>query len=314
MGRNKITIVGAGNVGATAAHWAAIKELGDVVLMDIIEGMPQGKALDLMEAGPMEGFDANVIGTNGYEETKNSDVVIITSGIARKPGMSREDLLKINADIVGSVTEQIVKASPKCIIIVVSNPLDTMTYLTYKVSKFPKNRVIGQAGALDSSRFQSFLGMELKMSVEDIKVMLLGGHGDDMVPMPRFSTINGIPVTELLPKDKIDKIVDRTRKAGGEIVALLKTGSAFYSPSLGAILMAEAILKDKKRIIPSCVYLEGEYGLKDICFGVPTVLGANGIEKIIELKLNDEEKAMVKKSADSVAKTIAEMKAIKGIA
>jgi malate dehydrogenase len=314
MGRKKITIVGAGNVGATAAHWAAIKELGDVVLMDIIEGMPQGKALDLMEAGPMEGFDANVIGTNGYEETKNSDVVIITSGIARKPGMSREDLLKINAGIVGSVTEQIVKNSPKCIIIVVSNPLDTMTYLTYKVSKFPKNRVIGQAGALDSSRFQSFLGMELKMSVEDIRVMLLGGHGDDMVPMPRFSTINGIPVTELLPKDKIDKIVDRTRKAGGEIVALLKTGSAFYSPSLGAVLMAEAILKDKKRIIPSCVYLEGEYGLKDICFGVPTVLGANGIEKIIELKLNDEEKAMLKKSADSVGKTIAEMKAIMGIA
>ena len=314
MGRKKITIVGAGNVGATAAHWAAIKELGDVVLMDIIEGMPQGRALDLMEAGTMEGFDANVIGTNGYEETKNSDVVIITSGIARKPGMSREDLLKINAGIVGSVTEQIVKNSPKCIIIVVSNPLDTMTYLTYKVSKFPKNRVIGQAGALDSSRFQSFLGMELKMSVEDIKVMLLGGHGDDMVPMPRFSTINGIPVTELLPKDKIDKIVDRTRKAGGEIVALLKTGSAFYSPSLGAVLMAEAILKDKKRIIPSCVYLEGEYGLKDICFGVPTVLGANGIEKIIELKLNDEEKAMMKKSADSVAKTIAEMKAIMGIA
>jgi malate dehydrogenase len=313
MGRNKITIVGAGNVGATAAHWAAIKELGDIVLMDIIEGMPQGKALDLMEAGPMEGFDANVIGTNGYEETKNSDVVIITSGIARKPGMSREDLLKINADIVGSVTEQIVKNSPKCIIIVVSNPLDTMTYLTYKVSKLSKNRVIGQAGALDSSRFQSFLGMELKMSVKDIKVMLLGGHGDDMVPMPRFSTINGIPVTELLPKDKIDKIVDRTRKAGGEIVALLKTGSAFYSPSLGAVLMAEAILKDQKRIIPSCVYLEGEYGLKDICFGVPTVLGANGIEKIIELKLNDEEKAMMKKSADSVAKTIAEMKAIKGI-
>ena len=314
MGRNKITIVGAGNVGATAAHWAAIKELGDIVLMDIIEGMPQGKALDLMEAGPMEGFDANVIGTNGYEETKNSDVVIITSGIARKPGMSREDLLKINANIVSSVTEQIAKASPKCIIIVVSNPLDTMTYLTYKVSKFPKNRVIGQAGALDSSRFQSFLGMELKMSVEDIKVMLLGGHGDDMVPMPRFSTINGIPVTELLPKDKIDKIVDRTRKAGGEIVALLKTGSAFYSPSLGAVLMAEAILKDKRRIIPSCVYLEGEYGLKDICFGVPTVLGANGIEKIIELKLNDEEKAMLKKSADSVGKTIAEMKAITGIA
>jgi len=314
MRRNKITIVGAGNVGATAAHWAAAKELGDVVLMDIIEGMPQGKALDLMEAGPMEGFDANVIGTNGYEETANSDVVIITSGIARKPGMSREDLLKINADIVGSVTEQVVKASPNCFIIVVSNPLDTMTYLAYKVSKFSKNRVMGQAGALDCSRFQCFLGMELNISVEDIKVMLLGGHGDDMVPMPRFSTVNGIPVTELLPKDKIDKIVDRTKKAGGEIVALLKTGSAFYSPSLGAVIMAEAILKNKRRLIPSCAYLDGEYGLKDICFGVPTILGANGIEKIIELKLNDEEQELLKKSSASVAGTIAEMKKLKGMA
>ena len=313
MGRKKITIVGAGNVGATAAHWAAIKELGDVVLMDIIEGMPQGKALDLMEAAPMEGFDANVIGTNGYEETKNSDVVIITSGIARKPGMSREDLLKINADIVGSVTENIVKNSPNCFIIVVSNPLDTMTYLTLKTSKFPRNRVIGQAGALDCSRFQCFLGMELNISIEDIKVILLGGHGDDMVPMPRFSTVNGIPVTEFISKDKLDKIVDRTKKAGGEIVALLKTGSAFYSPSLGAVIMAEAILKDKRRLIPSCVYLDGEYGLKDICFGVPTILGANGIEKIIELKLNAEEQAALKKSAESVGKTIAEMKAIKGI-
>ncbi|HVO65964.1 MAG TPA: malate dehydrogenase [Syntrophales bacterium] len=313
MGRKKITIVGAGNVGATAAHWAAIKELGDVVLMDIIEGMPQGKALDLMEAAPMEGFDANVIGTNGYEETKNSDVVIITSGIARKPGMSREDLLKINADIVGSVTENIVKNSPNCFIIVVSNPLDTMTYLTLKTSKFPKNRVIGQAGALDCSRFQCFLGMELNISIEDIKVILLGGHGDDMVPLPRFSTVNGIPVTEFISKEKLDKIVDRTKKAGGEIVALLKTGSAFYSPSLGAVIMAEAILKDKRRLIPSCVYLDGEYGLKDICFGVPTILGANGIEKIIELKLNAEEQAALKKSAESVGKTIAEMKAIKGI-
>jgi len=313
MGRKKITIVGAGNVGATAAHWAAIKELGDVVLMDIIEGMPQGKALDLMEAAPMEGFDANVIGTNGYEETKNSDIVIITSGIARKPGMSREDLLKINSDIVGSVTENIVKNSPNCFIIVVSNPLDTMTYLTLKTSKFPRNRVIGQAGALDCSRFQCFLGMELNISIEDIKVILLGGHGDDMVPMPRFSTVNGIPVTEFISKERLDQIVDRTKKAGGEIVALLKTGSAFYSPSLGAVIMAEAILKDKRRLIPSCVYLDGEYGLKDICFGVPTILGANGIEKIIELKLNAEEQAALKKSAESVGKTIAEMKAIKGI-
>jgi len=313
MGRKKVTVIGAGNVGATAAHWAAIKELGDVVLMDIIEGMPQGKALDLMEAAPMEGFDANVIGTNGYEETKNSDVVIITSGIARKPGMSREDLLKINSDIVGSVVENVVKASPNCTIIIVSNPLDTMTYLALKTSKFPRNRVIGQAGALDCSRFQCFLGMELNISIEDIKVMLLGGHGDDMVPMPRFSTVNGIPVTEFITKERLDQIVDRTKKAGGEIVALLKTGSAFYSPSLGAVIMAEAILKDKKRLIPSCVYLDGEYGLKDICFGVPTVLGANGIEKIIELKLNAEEQAAFDKSAASVGKTIAEMKAMKGL-
>jgi malate dehydrogenase len=313
MARKKITVVGAGNVGATAAHWAAIKELGDIVLVDIVEGMPQGKALDLMEAAPMEGFDANIIGTNGYEETKNSDVVIITSGIARKPGMSREDLLKINADIIASVTENIAKQSPNCIIIVVSNPLDTMTYLALKTSKFPKNRVMGQAGALDCTRFQSFIGMELNISVEDIKVMLLGGHGDDMVPLPRYSTINGIPITEFLSKEKIDKLVDRTKKGGGEIVALLKTGSAFYAPALGAITMAEAILKDKRRLIPSCAYLEGEYGLKDICFGVPTILGANGIEKIVELALSDEEKAAVKKSAESVAKTVAEMKAMKGI-
>jgi malate dehydrogenase len=307
MSRKKITIVGAGNVGATAAHWAAAKELGDVVLVDIIEGMPQGKALDLMEAGPMEGFDVNIIGTNDYEATKGSDVVIITSGIARKPGMSREDLLNTNKQIVQSVVEQVVKYSPKCILIIVSNPLDTMTYLALKTSKFPRSRVMGQAGALDVARYESFIAMELGISVEDIRAMLLGGHGDDMVPLPRFSTINGIPVMDFLSKEQLDKIVERTRKAGGEIVALLKTGSAFYSPSLGAVMMAEAILKDKKRIIPSCVYLEGEYGLKDICFGVPVILGAKGIEKIIELKLNDEEKAAVKKSADAVNKTIDEL-------
>ncbi len=307
MSRNKITIVGAGNVGATAAHWAAAKSLGDVVLVDIIEGMPQGKALDLMEAGPMEGFDVTVVGANGYEETKDSDVVIITSGIARKPGMSREDLLNTNKQIVSSVVEQVVAKSPNCIIIIVSNPLDTMTYLAYKVSKFPRTRVMGQAGALDVSRYEAFIAMELGISVKDIRAMLLGGHGDDMVPLPRFSTINGIPVTDFLKKDQIDRIVDRTRKAGGEIVALLKTGSAFYSPSLGAVMMAEAILKDERRIIPSCAYLDGEYGLKDICFGVPVILGKNGIEKIIELNLNDEEKALVKKSADAVNKTIDEL-------
>ena len=307
MSRKKITIVGAGNVGATAAHWAAQKELGDIVLVDIIEGMPQGKALDLMEASPVEGFDSNVIGTNGYEETKDSDIVIITSGLARKPGMSREDLLQKNKEIIQSVVDQVVKQSPNTIIIMVSNPLDTMTYLTLKASKFPKNRIIGMAGILDAGRFQTFVAMALNVSVEDTQALLLGGHGDDMVPLPRYSTVGGIPITELLPKDKIDQIVARTRKAGGEIVALLKTGSAFYSPSLGAVTMAEAVLKDKKRIIPCCAYLEGEYGLNDICFGVPVKLGAQGIEEIIELKLNAEEMEAVKKSAEGVNKSINEL-------
>lgn len=304
MGRKKITIVGAGNVGATAAHWAAAKELGDVVLVDVIEGMPQGKALDLLEASPVEGFNVCITGTNGYEETKNSDVVIITSGLARKPGMSREDLLQKNKEIVQSVTEQIVKQSPNCVIVVVSNPLDTMTYLVLKVSKFSKNRVVGMAGILDAARFRTFVAMELNVSVEDTQAMLLGGHGDDMVPLPRYSTVSGIPVTELLSQEQIDRIVERTRKAGGEIVALLKTGSAFYSPSLGAVTMAEAILKDTKKIVPCCVYLEGEYGLNDICFGVPVKLGANGIEEIIELKLTAEEMAAVEKSAEGVHKSI----------
>lgn len=304
MGRKKITVVGAGNVGATAAHWAADKELGDVVLVDIIEGMPQGKALDLMEASPVAGFDAQVVGTNGYEETRDSDVVIITSGLARKPGMSREDLLQKNKEIIQGVTEQIVRYSPNCIIIMVSNPLDTMTYLAYKVSEFPGNRVVGMAGILDAARFRTFIAMELNVSVEDTQAMLLGGHGDDMVPLPRFSTVSGIPVTELLPKEKIDAIVNRTRKAGGEIVALLKTGSAFYSPSLGAVTMAESILKDKKRIIPCAAYLNGEYGLKDLYFGVPVVLGSNGVERVIELPLNSEEMAAVKRSAEEVSKSI----------
>jgi len=304
MSRKKITIVGAGNVGATAAHWAAEKELGDIVLVDVIEGMPQGKALDLMEASPVDGFDSSITGSNSYEETKDSDVVIITSGLARKPGMSREDLLQKNKEIVQSVTEQIVKQSPDCVIIMVSNPLDTMTYLALKASKFPKNRVVGMAGALDAARFRTFIAMALDVSVADTQAMLLGGHGDDMVPLPRYSTVSGIPVTELLPRDQIEKIVERTRKAGGEIVALLKSGSAYYSPSLCAVTMAEAIVKDKKRIIPSCAYLEGEYGLNDICFGVPVKLGAGGIEQIIELQLNAEEREAVKKSAEGVNKSI----------
>ncbi|OGL45762.1 MAG: malate dehydrogenase [Candidatus Schekmanbacteria bacterium RBG_16_38_10] len=309
MRRNKITIVGAGNVGATAAHWAAAKELGDVILVDVVEGVPQGKGLDLMETAPVEGFDVNVVGTNGYEETKNSDIAIITAGLARKPGMSREDLQSKNAEIVKSCTEQVVKYSPNCILIIVSNPLDIMTYLAWKVSKFPKNRVMGMAGVLDSARFRSFIGMELGVSIEDIQTCVLGGHGDDMVPLPRYSTISGIPISHFLSNEQIEKIVKRTRGAGGEIVALLKTGSAYYSPSASAIQMAEAILKDKKRILPCAVCLEGEYGVKDGMFvGVPAKLGANGVEKIIELKLTDDEMAALQKSVDGIRKQVALLK------
>jgi len=308
MGRKKISIIGAGFVGATAAHWAAEKELGDVVLMDILEGIPQGKALDLFEASPIEGFDARVVGTKGYEETKDSDVVIVTSGVPRKPGMSREDLLEINKKIIESVVTQVVEKSPKAILIMVTNPLDSMTYLAYKKSGFPKERVMGMAGVLDTARFRAFIAMELGVSVEDIQTLLLGGHGDEMVPLPRYTTVSGIPLSQLLPKETIDRLVDRTRKGGGEIVNLLKTGSAFYAPSAGAVQMAEAILKDKKRILPCCVYLDGEYGLKDICFGVPIKLGTKGVESIIELQLTQEEKALVAKSAESVKKSIAELK------
>ncbi|MBI4619227.1 MAG: malate dehydrogenase [Desulfobacterales bacterium] len=308
MGRKKITIVGAGNVGATAAHWAAEKEIGDVVLVDIVEGVPQGKALDLMEAGPVEGFDTKVIGTNGYNETAGSDIVIITSGFPRQPGMSREDLLAKNKEIIQSVTKEIATRSPNCIIIMITNPLDTMVYLAKNVSGFPKNRVIGMAGVLDTARLSAFIAMELNVSVENIQAFILGGHGDDMVPIPRYCTVAGVPITQLMPKERIDKIVDRARKGGGEIVALLKKGSAFYAPSAAAVQMAEAILKDKKRILPCAAYLEGEYGLNDIYFGVPVKLGSNGIEKVIEVELTDEEKAAVQKSADSVKKSIAELK------
>jgi malate dehydrogenase len=308
MGRKKISVIGAGFVGATAAHWAAEKELGDVVLMDILEGIPQGKALDLFEASPVEGFDSRVIGTNGYEDTKNSDVVIVTSGVPRKPGMSREDLLDINRKIIESVVGEVVKKSPNTILIMVTNPLDTMTYLAYKKSGLPKERVMGMAGVLDTARFRAFIAMELGVSVEDIQALLLGGHGDEMVPLPRYTTVSGIPLSQLLPKETIDRLVDRARKGGGEIVNLLKTGSAFYAPSAGAIQMAEAILKDKKRILPCCVYLNGEYGLKDICFGVPVKLGAKGVESIIELELTEEERKLVAKSAESVKKSIAELK------
>ncbi|MDY7031236.1 MAG: malate dehydrogenase [Thermodesulfobacteriota bacterium] len=305
MGRSKITIVGAGNVGATAAHWAAEKEIADIVLVDIIEGIPQGKALDLLETGPVEGFDTKVVGTNGYDETSNSDVVIITSGFPRQPGMSREDLLEKNKEIIQSVTTEVAKRSPDCNIIVVTNPLDTMVYMTKKVSGFPKNRVMGMAGILDTGRLRTFIAMELNVSVEDTQAFILGGHGDDMVPIPRYCTVAGVPITQLIPQERIDKIVERTRKAGGEIVALLKKGSAFYSPSASAIQMAEAIIKDKKRIVPCAAYLEGEYGLNDIYFGVPVKLGSGGVEEVIEVELTDEEKAAVLKSADGVKKSIA---------
>jgi len=308
MGRKKISIIGAGFVGATAAHWAAEKELGDIVLVDILEGIPQGKALDLYEAAPIEGFDSRVIGTNAFEETKDSDVVVVTSGVARKPGMSREDLLATNKKIIESVVAQVVKASPNAILIMVANPLDTMTYLAAKRSGLPKERVMGMAGILDTGRFKAFISMELGVSVEDIQSLILGGHGDEMVPLPRYTTVSGIPLAQLLPMQTIDRLVDRARKGGGEIVNLLKTGSAYYAPGAAAIQMVEAILKDKKRILPCCVYLDGEYGLKDICFGVPVKLGAKGVESIIQLDLTSEEKALVAKSAESVKKSILELK------
>ena len=305
--RKKITIVGAGNVGATAAHWAAERELGDIVLLDIVEGIPQGKALDLMEARPVEDFDVTITGTNNYEDTKDSDVVIITAGLPRKPGMSREDLVQKNREIVEAVTRQIVAYSPQCFIIMVSNPLDTMAYLAYKVSGFSRNRVMGMAGVLDSARFKTFIAMELNISVEEVQAFVLGGHGDEMVPLIRYSTVAGIPISQLIAEDSIQAIVERTRKAGGEIVNLLKTGSAFYSPAASAVQMAEAILKDKRRILPCAVYLQGEYGLHDLFFGVPVILGADGAEKIIEAALTAEEKAAVEKSAREVKESITKL-------
>jgi malate dehydrogenase len=302
--RKKLTIVGGGNVGATAAHWAAEKELGDIVLLDILEGIPQGKALDLMEARPVEGFDVRITGTNDYRDTRDSDIVIITAGLPRKPGMSRDDLLQKNKEIVESVTKQIIRESPNCFLIVVSNPLDAMTYLAYKTSGFPKNRVMGMAGILDSARFRTFIAMELNVSVQEVQAFVLGGHGDSMVPLIRYSTVAGIPITELIVEDRIKALVARTRKAGGELVSLLKTGSAFYSPSASGVQMAEAILKDKKRILPCAAYLEGEYGLSDIFFGVPVILGANGIEKVIEVSLTEEEKAAVQQSAVEVQQSL----------
>jgi malate dehydrogenase len=312
MHRAKITVIGAGNVGATCAHWAASKELGDIVLVDIVEGMPQGKALDLAEAAPIEGFDCRIVGANGYDETANSDVLIITSGLARKPGMSRDDLLAKNTQIVASVTSEAARRSPSAILIVVSNPLDAMVYVAWKKSGFPPQRVVGQAGVLDTARYRAFIAMELGCSVEDITALLLGGHGDDMVPLPRYTSVAGIPLPDLMPKDKIDAIVERTRKGGGEIVALLKTGSAYYAPSAAAVQMAESIIRDKRRILPCAAYCDKQYGVGGYFVGVPCVLGRNGVEEVIELPLNPEEKAQFNESVGHVKALVADTQRLLG--
>ncbi|MCB9858324.1 MAG: malate dehydrogenase [Phycisphaerales bacterium] len=304
MRRAKITIIGGGNVGATCAHWAAAKELGDIVLLDIVEGMPQGKGLDLRQASPVERFDSNIIGTNSYDDTAGSDVVIITSGIARKPGMSRDDLMSTNMKIVRSVSEQAAKASPNAVYILVSNPLDAMVQTAWKATGLPTNQIVGQAGILDTARYRAFIAMELNCSVEDITAVLMGGHGDDMVPLPRYTSVAGIPVTELIAKDKLDAIVDRTRKGGAEIVGLLKTGSAYYAPAAATVQMAEAIIKDKKRILPCAAYCDKEYGVGGYFVGVPCTLGTGGVENVIELKLTDDERKMFQASVDHVKELV----------
>ncbi|MCX5766481.1 MAG: malate dehydrogenase [Gemmatimonadetes bacterium] len=306
---NKITVVGAGNVGATAAQRIAEKELArTVVLVDIAEGIPQGKGLDQWESAPIEGFDTRVIGTNGYDETAGSDIVVITAGIARKPGMSRDDLLNTNAGIVKSVSEQVAKTSPNAILIIVSNPLDVMCYVAKSVSGFPRERVIGMAGVLDSARYRSFLAEALNISVHDIQAMVLGGHGDTMVPLISYTTVSGIPILQLMKKEQLDPIVDRARNGGAEIVKFLKTGSAYYAPSSGAVQMVEAIVKDQKRILPCSAWLQGEYGMKDVFLGVPVKLGRKGIEQILEIELTADEKAALAKSADAVREPMSVVK------
>lgn len=295
----KIAVVGAGNVGASVAQYLAEANIADVVLVDIIEGMPQGKALDLTQAGPIRGYNCRVTGSNDIAAIEGADMVIMTAGLARKPGMSREDLLNKNAEIIGGVAEGVKKHAPKSFFLMVSNPLDIMTYHAFKITGFPKNRVFGQAGVLDSIRFRTFVAMELNVAVSDTQAMVLGGHGDTMVPLPRYTTVAGVPISELIPKDRIDAISERTRGGGGEIVKLLKTGSAYYAPAGATVDMARAVLLDEKKILPASAYLEGEYGIKDLYIGVPVVLGAKGVEKVIELRLDKDELGMLQKSAET---------------
>jgi malate dehydrogenase len=306
--RAKVTIVGAGNVGSVAAQEVARAGYADVVLVDIVEGMPQGKSLDLMQAGPVVGYDSNLTGANGYDDTNGSSVVVITSGVARKPGMTRDDLLRTNMGIVRDVTEQIVSRSPDAVVIVVSNPLDAMCHVAFDAADFPKERVLGMAGVLDSARFRTFVAMELGVSVEDVHALVLGGHGDTMVPLPRFTTVGGIPITELLPAERIQALSDRTANGGAEIVGLLKTGSAYYAPGASAAQMVEAILLDKNRVLPASVLLQGEYGIDGLFVGVPIKLGAGGLKQVIEVQLTDQEQAMLRHSADAVRGLVEAMK------
>jgi malate dehydrogenase len=302
--RRKVTVVGAGNVGATTAHRLADKQLADVVLIDILEGVPQGKGLDLLESGPIEGYDVRVKGTNDYADTANSDVVVMTAGFPRKPGMSRDDLLKANYEVVKTAIEKVARSSPEAILIVVTNPLDAMAQAAYRVSGFSRNRVIGMAGVLDTARYRTFIAEALDVSVQNVQGFVLGGHGDTMVPVPRYTSVAGIPVTELLQQDKLDAIIKRTAGGGAEIVSLLKTGSAYYAPSSAAVEMVEAIFYDRKKILPCAAYLEGEYGIHGLFVGVPVKLGSRGIEQIVEIKLTPEERAALRKSADAVKELV----------
>jgi len=305
--RKKVTVVGGGNVGATAAQRIAERDYADVVLVDVVEGMPQGKALDLAQSGPVLGYDSAVTGANSYETTANSDIVVITAGIARRPGMTRDDLLRTNMGIMGSVVSEVVASSPDSILLVVSNPLDAMVYHAHKLSGFPKERVVGMAGVLDTARMRTFIAQELNVSVEDVNAYVLGGHGDTMVPLVRYTTVGGIPLENWLPQDRVEAIVQRTRDGGGEIVSLLKTGSAYYAPSAAVLQMVDSILLDKRRIVPAAAYLEGEYGVNGVFIGVPVILGANGVEKVIELELTDEEQTGFQKSVDAVNELVEAM-------